>query len=516
MGLLVLLALPALAKADFGFVPGSVEARALKRDGTTETRAGSHPYSFSVHFELKTDEKGEPEGGEVRNILVDLPPGFFGNPQAVPSCPQRLFGSSKPKCSPGTQVGFVRAVVPGIGEASGALYNLTPPPGSPAMLGFSAGGGLISLQFPAVRTEEGYGLTVSAPNLPVPVASVTETIWGVPADEGHTPQRGSTQAGGVKSEAPLLPFITLPASCEAPPAILAKAASRQAPDVFAKEGGHFLNAAGQPTPMSACGEVPFSPKIASQPTSKLASNPSGLDFETKLPNQGLLAPGNIAETEPRKAVIALPEGMSVNPSFAEGIAVCSQEQYEAEKLETEPGQGCPQASKIGSMIAHSPLLEEPVEGALYLAAPYENEFGTLGAIYLVARAPERGVLIKQAGRVDFDPATGQITSTFEGLPPLPYSSFKVHLREGARAPLVTPSACGQYETTAKLTPFSVKDDSEASVATASFQIERGPDGGACPKGGLPPFKPVLLAGTTNNAAGRFSPFNLRISRTDAE
>ena len=147
----------------------------------------------------------------------------------------------------------------------------------------------------------------------------------------------------------------------------------------------------------------------------------------------------MAETEPRKTVVTLPEGVTINPSLAEGIAVCSQAQYKAEQIDSAPGAGCPEASKIGSVVARTPLLEEPAEGSLYLAAPYENPFGTLSALYLVIRAQERGVLVKQAGKVELDPKTGQITTTFEGLPPIPYSSFKLHFREGARAPLGDPA-----------------------------------------------------------------------------
>src|SRR5262249_16747029 len=148
------------------------------------------------------------------------------------------------------------------------------------------------------------------------------------------------------------------------------------------------------------------------------------------------------------------QGMTVNPSLAEGISVCTEAQYEAEKIDSKPGDGCPEASKLGSVVAKTPLTDELIEGAVYLATPYENPFGTLTALYLVARAPERGVIVKQAGKVDLDPKTGQITTTFEGLPPIPYSSFKLHFREGARAPLATPQACGEYQTRSELTPFS--------------------------------------------------------------
>jgi hypothetical protein len=517
--LLAALALPTAVRADFGVAPGSLAVTALNRDGTIATQASSHPYTFTVHFDLKTGEDGHSEGGEMRDVLVELPPGFIGNPRAIPPCAQLSFEGGVPNCPLSTQVGVLHAIVPGYGETTGPLFNVSPPPGRATELGFSSPASLISLQFASVRSEDGYGLNVLAPNLPVEVTSVTETIWGTPADSGHDPQRGENALQGgtpVKSDAPLLPYLTMPASCGAASQTTVLADSKDNPGVFVGETVSFLDAAGQPAPMSGCGGVPFSPKISAQPTTKLAGNPSGLDFELKLPNQGLLAPGGNAETEPRKTVVTLPEGFTVNPSLAEGIGVCTEAQYKAEKIDSPAGAGCPEASKLGSVIAQSPLLEEPVEGAVYLAAPYENPFGTLTALYLVARAPERGIIVKQAGKVEFDPATGQITTSFDHLPPIPYSSFKLHFREGGRAPLATPAACGEYRTVARLTPFSAKDDTEAIERTGSFQIERGPDGGACPSGGLPPFKPGLIAGSISNTAGRFSPFNVRLFRTDAE
>jgi hypothetical protein len=512
---LLALILPAAARADFGFVPGKTTVTALNRDGTVDTQASSHPYSFTVHFQFNTEASGETEG-RARDIFAKLPAGFFGNPQAIPSCPTQDFEGPTPHCSPSTQVGVLRAVWVGLGEVVGPLYNLTPTPGTAARIGFSSLG-FNAIQFASVRSEEGYGLGFSAPDLPVPLSEVTETFWGTPADPGHTPERGPTAStGGFSSDAPLQAFLTLPASCQAAPETTVTADSVQNPGVFPGDTVPFRDSGGNPAPMTGCDGVPFAPKIAAQPTSKLASNPSGLDFELKLPNQGLLSPGNPAETEPKKTVVTLPQGVSVNPSLAEGVGVCSQAQYEAEKIDTAPGEGCPQASKIGSVIAQTPLLKRPVEGSVYLAAPYENQFGSLAALYLLAREPKTGILVKQAGKVEFDQNTGQITTTFDNLPPLPYSSFKLHFREGARAPLATPQACGQYQTVAKLTPFSASSDAEAIERTGSFQIEHGPEGGACPGGGLPPFHPGLIAGSINNAAGHFSPFNVRLFRSDNE
>jgi hypothetical protein len=510
--LLTALALPAAAQADLEIVPGSARVTALNANGTVDTQAGSHPDSFTVAFDLETGSGGHTVGGEMRDVIVNLPPGFIGNPEAMPRCPRQQFEGAIPRCSGSSQVGVLRANVFELGQTTNAVYNLVPPP--VAIFNWSP------LQNFSVRSEDGYGIGVAAPNLPLELNSITETIWGTPSDKSHDPERVCADVPGpadfgCSAQGQNPAFLTLPTSCgEAVTTI--KVDSKQDPDDYLEEAVPFRDAGGNVAPMGGCDGVPFQPKISSQATTKLTSNPSGLDFELKLPNQGLLSPGNVAETEPRKAVVTLPEAMTVNPSLAEGISTCSEAQYKAEKIASPAGAGCPEASKMGSVHVLSPLLEEPVEGSLYLAEPYANRFGTLAAVYMVARAPERGVLVKQAGRIDFDPSTGQITSTFDNLPPIPFSSFKMHFREGARAPLATPTACGEYRTTARFTPHSAKDDSEAITTTGSFQIEHGADGGPCPSGGLPPFRPGLVAGSINNAAGRFSPFNVRLFRTDSE
>jgi hypothetical protein len=117
-----LLALPSAAQADdFGLLPGSLSVTAENKDGTIDTQAGSHPYDFTVHFDLKTDAEGHSEGGEMRDVLVNLPPGFIGNPQAVPRCPRQKFEGGSPQCPVSTQVGILRATVVGLGQVRGAL-----------------------------------------------------------------------------------------------------------------------------------------------------------------------------------------------------------------------------------------------------------------------------------------------------------------------------------------------------------------------------------------------------------
>ena len=273
--------------------------------------------------------------------------------------------------------------------------------------------------------------------------------------------------------------------------------------------------------MSGCNQVPFNPAVQATPTSKLAENPSGLDFRLDMPDSGLLNRDAISEGQAKKVEVTLPEGMSVNPSQAEGLAVCTPAQYARERSDSQPGEGCPDASKIGDVRVSTPLLNEEATGSLYVAAPYDNPDGSLIGLYIVARIPDRGVLVKQFGKVTPDPKTGQLVTTFDHLPQIPFSSFRLHFREGGRAPLVTPPSCGTTDVVAKFVPWSASDPenpqpSDVVTRTAAFTVERGADGGACPGGGVPPFHPGLSAGTTNNAAGHYSPFNLRLTRKDGE
>src|ERR1700735_4015032 len=130
------------ARADFGLAPGSVSVRLSNANGTLDTLAGSHPYAFSVSFELNKKPNGHTEGGVMRNAIVKLPPGFVGDPRSIPECPQQKFEIEQ--CPVETQIGVLHTVIVGNEEGvggispTGPVYNLVPPPGSAAELGFNA------------------------------------------------------------------------------------------------------------------------------------------------------------------------------------------------------------------------------------------------------------------------------------------------------------------------------------------------------------------------------------------
>lgn len=501
--LLTLALLPAVAKADFGFKPGSVTMSFEDEEGNPVTQAGAHPYALKLEFALNTKEGGQTEGGAMRDLIVDLPPGLIGNPQALAACSRQDFEAAQ--CSGATQIGVLHTILPGVGEALGALYNLVPPPGSAAQVGFS-NLGFTLLGSAGVRTEEGYGVRVTNLNLPLEASAGTATIWGTPADESHDFERGN-ELQGESTDAAHLPYLTLPTSCQAAPELTLRADSKFAPGAYAPETVSLLDEGGNPQALSGCEAVPFNPSLAAAPSTDQAESASGLGLQLSLPNKGLLNPkaGAVVETEPRKLSFTLPQGFTANPAAANGQGACSEEAYEHT--------ACPSDSKLGTLTGQTPLLEEAFEGSVYLAKPHANPFDSLLAIYVIAQAPERGVTIKQAGLIEADPTTGQLTTTIEGLPPVPYSSVQVNLREGPRAPLITPQACGSYRATAKLYPFS--DPEAPTTKSVPLDISTGTGGAPCASGeaGLPNV-PGFDAGSLTPLAGSFTPFTTRIARQD--
>jgi hypothetical protein len=522
----------------FGVEQFSVQAE--EEGGASATQAGSHPFQLTttVQFnsgKFKPSSNGSPtveQPALPRNLRLSLPVGLFGNPRALPQCPMSTFLNIfdlKNECSANSAVGvasvtIIEPINVGYRRLAVPVFNLPPAHGEPARFGLTPGGAPVVIDTAADPDNE-YRLIATVRNSPqiAQFLSATVTFWGTPGDSRHDNSRGwncvySAPSGPCEAPFNLADgaFLRQPVSCATPLGFQMAVEPWNVPLGSVVEKAESI----QPN-MVGCNQVPFDPAISAAPTSKLASNPSGLDFRLNMLNSGLLSKEAIAEGQAKRVEVTLPEGMTVNPSQGEGLAGCSPEQYARETASSRSGEGCPEASKIGTVQITTPLLEEEAQGALYVATPFDNPFHSLLGLYLVAKIPDRGIVVKQAGIVKPDPVTGQLTSIFDDVPQLPFTSFKLHFKEGGRAPLVTPPACGEYDVVARFTPWSASDPDnpapdEIVTRTSSFKVERGVDGGACPEGGTPPFHPGLLAGMINNAAGQYSSFNVRLTRNDGE
>jgi hypothetical protein len=516
------------------------------QDGSPATQAGSHPFAMTTTVEVN-EKEGLPGSGEIRpdeeikDLVVNLPPGFAGNPSATPACSTADFLSRSPltdlsNCSDSTAVGISRSKILRPGPASeggiAPVYNLVRPPGAASKIGFLASGiAPITIEV-GVREKSPYNVVAKVSGIPqvVKLYGSELTLWGNPADPAHDSQRGgcAVLGGSCPTNSPDVPFLTLPRSCQGPLVSDYEADSWQNPGARLASGEPDLSDPAWVTGFSAthdnatppalvgttgCGRLAFKPTISSTPTTKAAQSPTGLDFSLNVKDEGLLSPTGLAASDIKKAVVTLPEGMSTNPSLAEGLNTCTEADLARETVGSEPGAGCPNESKIGTVEVETPLLDENVNGSLFIATPYDNPFGSLLALYMVIRNPTLGIIVKQPLKVENDPVTGRITTVAEDLPQLPFSHFKLHFREGTRSPLASPPLCGTYDASAVLTPWS---GGAPITTTSAFQIISGPSAGPCPSAASQPFHPGLEAGTLNNAAGSYSPFYTHLSRNDGE
>jgi hypothetical protein len=515
--------------------------------GGPDTRAGSHPYQLSTSLSFNRDK---PEPFEVpappRNLHFRLPPGQIGSATALPQCNGQDFAHVKVGgvnlCPSDTAIGVavvtIAAIKPTEEETLAVpIFNLTPAQGEPARFGFEVEENPVILDT-AVRSGPGedYGVTVNVSNITEVASFISSTVtfWGVPGDPSHNSARnwGCLQSGdyhetGVECEPSnqVQPsaFLTLPTNCNAPYVTTLdgeswpkKTTPEGAPETlkFTAPPYGLQDTQGNPLSLTGCNQLAFSPSFEAKPTNESASSPSGLNVNLNFDDEGLTSGTGVAQSQIKDTTVTLPEGLTINPSSGVGLGDCTPADYEAETLESPQGAGCPNDSKLGTVEIESPLIKPVIHGSLFVAQPHENPFNSLIALYIVAKNPETGVMIKLAGRVTPDPVTGRLVTRFENNPQLPFDHFNFHFREGQQAPLITPPTCGSYEAQALLTPWS--EPLQSLTDSSPFQITSGVGGGSCPSGGQPPFTPQITAGTVNNVAGAFSPFDLRLTRTDGE
>ena len=469
--------------APFGLSRFSFYKDAL--NGSEETQAGAHPYELTTTIDLNTalrNEEGLGSGKEqgvpfapehLKDIVVDLPLGFAGSTLAAPQCPEAQLDSLA-DCPPETVVGHLNTEPAGkYTSINGPLWNIAPERGHPAEFGYIDGlksthiAGYVSV----VPTPAGYVLQFVANDIPeVDLARIVVTFYGDPAaEQAETRQQQTEEEVGhpVAREIPdvQVPFFTNPTACSGTPQV-AKIwiDSWHDPARFQPGGGGLVpanlkepqwkEATSESPPVTGCDALQFTPALGSQPTTHEADKPSGLEFEQRLPQSEIF--GTNATPALKDTTIVFPQGMTVDPSSADGLGTCSEAQIGYESSLPHPTlfdftQGppeCPESSKIGSLELETPLIPGTLHGEVFLAAQNENPFHSTFATYIVVNDPVTGVVLKLAGEVKLNPINGQLTAVFDETPQLPFSDLKAHFFGGPRSQFATPRTAGSTPPTA--------------------------------------------------------------------
>lgn len=511
-------------------------------DGAIDTTAGDHPYSYTTRLDLNNVIRRSPADThqptsvrDVRDIVVDLPPGLLGAVTATPYCTLAQL-SSEVGCPSDTRVGQLRSEPFSNASVNSGIYNIAPEKGVPAEFGFSDNlDNVHAIYASVVPTPEGYvtrAFTRETPQIPL-VDAIVE-FFGNPAAINKGPA------------AP--PMFTNGANCDGRPQVTnVYMDAWQAPGSYNADGTpnlsdpNWLKSSTETPPLTGCQELEglFEPTIEAKPETTRADNPTGLDVNLKVPQSEDFE--TLGTPPLRNAVVTLPEGMTVNPSSANGLASCSLAQVgmSASGVPDAAAPNCPDASKIGTVELETPALPSevcepaagvkfrnlsecegetekvPLKGSIYVARQQENPFGSLLAIYIVVDDPRTGVIVKLPAEVKANESTGQLTTVVQNSPQFPFSELRTHFFGGATASLRTPAVCGTYTLTSQLTPWSAPESGPPATPTGPFEVASGATGGACPRSpGEQPNGPAFEAASETPAAGVFSPVLVRLSRED--
>jgi hypothetical protein len=504
----------------FGF-PGW-DAWFSNADGSIDTQAGSHPYEATFVNGFNELANNHSAGGEARDLEPVLPAGFFGDPGSTPRCTRERLDASE--CPPQTQIGVdtvgkTAGTQVGDGDNTGfPVYNIVPPAGVPDEFAFSIAGKLVVFDA-GVRSDDGYRIVEHIDNIPQAHADLNVlTLWGVPAEASHESER----CEGITEEHSLYlrcgkpagvlpkPFLTLPTSCEGPQTVsLLGLSTYENENAKAEKTVETHNGSDTPTGFTGCEKLSIEPSLSTIPDTAFADTPAGLTAEVKIPQENLTNPSGLVAATLKNTSVTLPEGLVINPGQAAGLVAC---QAAEANIGGEGPQTCPKASKVGTVKIKTPLLEEQLEteleGDVYVLQSNPPE------VKLLVAASADGIYLKLPGTVHLNEATGQVTTTFEETPELPFTDFKLSFSGGAQAALATPTECGSYSTSSDFTPWTSPFAADV-LGSDGFAITSGPLGAPCASDPLP-FSPSLIAGATTDQAGGFTNFSLLLQRGDGQ
>lgn len=492
---------------------------------------------------------------DLKSAVIDMPVGFVGDPDAIPTCSddQLGLGNYKPvRCPWNSGVGTVFARVtaqvtsdnggsPSYSAsahlADGGLpnFNLDPGTSDPDVISIDDMGRVFNLTHgpnelarlaaviqPATSIAPIKVIVrlVLAPDGSGRIRAITENAPRAGYEQsyleyttGANPEpTGQLLPGAVPSQIYLESFAIRVFGSKGFHPTLAKDFAELGTDCSAPfeadvsietyKGVKSSIKTDEPLKLSGCESLPFLPSLSVETTEKRPAVPTGVKVKVGLgqttsgPKSALL----------KDAIVKLPAGLEIGAQVASGpngLPLCSAAQFDKGST---VGNACPAGSKVGTATIISPLQSRPFLGNVYLG-PQPAE-GELPALYIEV-APEgadpanpNAPRVKLTGEAKVD-AAGNLTTTFKDNPQLRFSELRLEFPAGPNALFSTPRKCGttnatsQFISRASATPVNVD---------SSLTIDQGCD--------TPGFSPTFSMVPANAHAGASSPTKITIARED--
>ncbi|MFY9488633.1 MAG: hypothetical protein WAP35_08070 [Solirubrobacterales bacterium] len=391
-------------------------------------QAGANP---DVTINLSRPDKDQ----GIKNVKIMLPNGLVGSAVAAPACAQ--VDADAGNCATDSLVGSVILDV-GSGDDSfrltGSINNTVAPSNRPAKFTVTAAVVVGPFDLGKVIVPVDVNLNPNDYSLEATTGDMPQRFEGVPVRirQMQIVLRGIADQGTLAT-ADDVPFMSNPRSC-GPAAVRAEITSPAASTVTRR--------ATLPQPITGCETLALDNSIDVANTPTDAQQPTALTVQI---NQSTAPTQSTLKT----FSLALP-GFRLNAPAADGLVACTAAQLDA--------QSCPASSEVGDAWIDTSLLplDSPgghsLEGHVYLETPGTAANGS--DRYKLAIQLAGKTVITLRGVAVVNETTGDITTTFDNLPDIPFERFHVELQGATNPLLINPETCGSANVSSSMTPWS--------------------------------------------------------------
>ncbi len=249
-----------------------------------------------------------------------------------------------------------------------------------------------------------------------------------------------------------------------------------------------------------------SPSFSMLPDTLAAGAPAGYTLNLSIPSGGGAGVKQLSVT--------LPQGVVISPAAGAGLGTCSKEQFAFGSGEAAT---CPPDSQVGTALLEASAHSEPRQGQVFLGEPEcgvgglctssDAQSGRMVRLFVqVQGAGEPAGAIKLEGIGEINQQTGQLTISFEQLPPVPFVDLKLSLNGGPHALLANPRTCGQASSNLTLVPAGASSTPE--FLASEFSVSEG-----CI---AQQFHPTAAVSAASSQALGYDPLTLAFARADAD
>jgi hypothetical protein len=354
--------------------------------------AGAHS-NFSIHVGFSEADD------QVKDLTVHLPPGLIGDPTNPvagdpprPCTPAQL---NQDNCANATRVGAVTAtvdvhlldpilIVPL--RINGSIYNLVPQPGEPARFGIVLRPPLSDPLpvLPKIIQQSAVELRQSDLGLDTVLTDIPHQAAGLETDIKTLDLTLFGMAAGKS-------FMRNPTSCATHTTGFDATSYANPTEIVSGEATFTTD---------ACAALPFTPELSARIGSPGRTGPAAHPPLTTIVAQ----PED--EAGVRSVQVVLPQDVGADAVVLDNV--CPEARFESHT--------CPPETIVGSAEATTPLLNEPLTGAVALVEPTGVGLPRLGLDL-------QGALPTQLfGQFVFTPLPGNV---FEGLPDIPLTRFEL-------------------------------------------------------------------------------------------